>query len=64
MNPLLSNNNNMGIIGKFMEFQKKMQGQDPEKIINEMLNSGQITQEQLDNAVNTARQLSQFISKR
>lgn len=64
MNPLLSNNNNMGIIGKFMEFQKKMQGKDPDKIIKEMLNSGQITQDQLDNAVNTARQLSQFISKR
>lgn len=63
MNPLMSNNN-MGIIGKFMEFQKKLQGQDPDKIIKEMLNSGQITQEQLDSAVSTARQLSQFISKR
>ena len=67
MNPLMNNNNsnsNMSIIGKFMEFQKKMQGQNPDKIIKEMLNSGQITQDQLYNAVKTARQLSQFISNR
>ena len=64
MNPLMSNNNNMGIIGKFIEFQKKMQGQDPEKIINEMLNSGQITKAQLNDAVEKAQELSKFISTR
>ena len=64
MNPLVNNGADLSLIGKFMEFQKKMQGQNPEKIINEMLNSGQITKAQLNDAVEKARELIKFISTR
>lgn len=64
MNPLMNNDSKLNLVNKFMEFQKSMQGKDPEKIINDMINSGQISQSELDKAVNTAKELSQFISMR
>lgn len=64
MNPLVNNDSKLNLVNKFMEFQKSMQGKDPEKIINNMINSGQISQSELDKAVNTAKELSQFISMR
>lgn len=64
MNPLVNNGQNLNLINRFYEFQKQMQGKDPEKIIKDMMNSGQISKQDLDKAVNTAKQLSQFISMR
>jgi hypothetical protein len=45
---------------RFMQFRKEFQG-DPKQMIQNMLNSGQITQEQLNNAMNKANQLMRFI---
>lgn len=41
---------------RFSEFQKAFKG-DPQKIVQEMLNSGKITQEQFNQAAQMANQL-------
>lgn len=50
----------MNIIEQFMQFQQNFKG-DPKQQIQQMLNSGQITQAQYDQAVQTARQLQQML---
>ena len=52
--------NNDNIINRFKQFQQTFKG-DPRQMIQNMLNSGQITQEQLNNAMNKANQLMRFI---
>lgn len=52
--------NNNNIMNRFKQFQQTFKG-DPRQIIQNMLNSGQITQEQLNNAMNKANQLMRFI---
>lgn len=47
-------------ITQFMQFRKEFQG-DPKQMIQKMLNNGQITQEQLNNAMNKANQLMRFV---
>lgn len=52
-------NNNM--MGQFQQFMNQMKGQNPNQIINQMVQSGQITQQQLNQVQQQARQLeSQF----
>lgn len=50
----------MNIIEQFMQFQQNFKG-DPKQQIQQMLNNGQITQAQYDQAVQTARQLQQML---
>lgn len=64
MNPLVNSDQKMNLINKFMEFQKSMQGKDPEKIINDMINSGQISQAEYQQAVEKAKELSQLLKLR
>lgn len=52
--------NNDNIMNRFKQFQQTFKG-DPRQMIQNMLNSGQITQEQLNNAMNKANQLMRFI---
>lgn len=61
MNPLfnmLGNNNPM--IKQFDEFKRTFKG-DARQQVQSMLNSGQITQEQYNNAVNMANQLKNIL---
>lgn len=51
---------NPNVIQKFMQFAQTYQG-NPQQQIQNMLNSGQITQTQYDNAVQMARQLQQML---
>lgn len=60
MNPLL-NNQNQSLMSKFTEFQKFMQGKNPDDMIKQMLNSGQISQAEYDQAVEKAKELSQLL---
>ena len=59
-NPLFNqfgNNQNMnGLMQKFNQFRQTFQG-DPRQQIQRMLNSGQITQQQYDQAVQKAKML-------
>lgn len=63
MNPLL-NNQNQSLLSRFIDFQKSMQGRNPEQMIKEMLNSGQISQAEYQQAVEKAKELSQLLKLR
>lgn len=52
----MSNNPMMATIQRFNQFKQQFQG-DPQQKIQQMLNSGQITQEQYNNAVQQANAL-------
>lgn len=63
MNPILQQaqqNRPQNIIQQFNQFKQQYAGQNPDTIIQQMLNSGQVTQEQYQQAVQQARQLSGF----
>jgi hypothetical protein len=56
---MLSNKRNFGnggLIGQIRQFVSNLQrsGQDPEALLNEMVNSGKVSQQQLENAKNLA----------
>ncbi|WP_242828253.1 hypothetical protein [Enterocloster clostridioformis] len=54
-------NNPMQMIQKFMEFKKNFRG-NPQEEVQKMLQSGQITQQQLDQAQQMARQFQQMLN--
>lgn len=45
------------MIQQFQQFMSQMQGKDPNAIINEMVQSGKISQEQLNQAQQQAQQM-------
>lgn len=51
--------NRMQMLSQFPQFISQMRGQNPDAIIKEMLNSGKITQEQLNIATEQAKQMSE-----
>lgn len=54
-------NINPQMIQKFMQFRQSFQG-DPRAQIQQMLNSGQISQQQYNNAVQMAQQLQSMLA--
>lgn len=57
MNPLFQQYGNANpMMAKFKEFQRTFKG-DPQKIVQEMLNSGRISQEQFNRAAQIANEL-------
>lgn len=66
MNPLfrqfnqVQNNSGNDIITRFNQFRKSFSG-NPQEQIQQMLNSGRITQEQYNRAVQQAQQLSRLM---
>ena len=54
-------NNPMQMIQKLMEFKKNFRG-NPQEEVQKMLQSGQITQQQLDRAQQMARQFQQMLN--
>ena len=52
--------NNGDMISRFNQFKQSFTG-NPQQMIQQMLNSGKITQEQLDNAVRQANQLMRIM---
>lgn len=60
-NALGSNIENMqGLLQQFQQFKQTFNG-DPQKQVQQMLSSGQISQEQYNNAVQLAKTLQQFM---
>lgn len=55
-------NQNKSIVEQFNEFKANFKG-DPQKKINEMLSSGQITQQQLNQATEMAKLIKGMIKK-
>lgn len=58
----MNNMFNNSMLQQFQEFKNSFKG-DPRQQIQQMLNSGQITQQQYDNAVKLANQFQQFLGK-
>lgn len=60
-NPLIKSlGNNMDFFSQFEQFKKTVQG-DPKQIVQQMLNRGQITQEQFNRASQIANQMMRFM---
>lgn len=46
-----------GMMQQFQQFMQQMQGQDPNAVIQEMVSSGRISQDQLNQAQKQAKQI-------
>lgn len=60
MNPMLSkipSNNPIQMMQRFAEFKKQMAGQNPEAMVNELIRSGKMTQQQFEELRNQAQGL-------
>ena len=60
MNPIYSQMNNNNLLQRFMQFKQTFRG-DPQAQVQQLLNSGKITQDQYNQAVQTAQQLSRML---
>lgn len=60
MNPLYNQMNNNNLIQRFMQFKQTFRG-DPQAQVQQLLNSGRVTQDQYNQAVQTAQQLSRML---
>ena len=57
MNPFYQAMNQPNMMRQFQQFMNQMRGKDPDQIINEMVSSGKISQQQLDAAQKQAQQM-------
>lgn len=60
MNPFfqaMGGNKQPNMMQQFQSFMQQMKGKDPNAIINEMVSSGKLTQEQLNQAQQQAQQM-------
>ena len=57
MNPFYQAMNQPNMMRQFQQFMNQMRGKDPNQIINEMVSSGKISQQQLDAAQKPAQQM-------
>lgn len=64
MNPLyqMMGGNMPPIVQQFMQFKQTFRG-DPQQQIQQLLNSGKVTQEQYNQAVQQAKALQQMLTK-
>lgn len=53
-------NNVLNMITQFQDFKQNFKG-DPKQMVQQMLNSGQISQEQYNQAVQMANELSKYL---
>ena len=58
MNPFYQAMNQPNMMRQFQQFMNQMRGKDPNQIINEMVSSGKISQQQLDAAQKQAQQIA------
>lgn len=54
---------NEPIADNFISFMKQMRGQNPQQIINQMVQSGQLTQQQLNVVQQRAREMTAFFDR-
>lgn len=60
-NPLYSSMNQNNLLQRFQQFQKVFRG-DPKEQVQQLLNSGRVTQAQYNQAVQMANQLQKLFS--
>lgn len=56
----LNGNNQPNMLQQFQQFMNQMRGKDPNAIIQEMISSGKVSQQQLDAAQRQAQQMQQM----
>jgi len=56
----LGGNNQSNMLQQFQQFMNQMRGKDPNAIIQEMISSGKVSQQQLDAAQRQAQQMQQM----
>ena len=61
MNPLINSNSNNDFISRFKKFRQSFSG-DPQQQVQQLLNSGKVSQEQYNAAVQKAQQLSRLLN--
>ena len=60
MNPFyqaMGGNRQPNMMQQFQQFMNQMKGQDPNKILNDLVSSGKVSQQQLDAAQKQAQQM-------
>ena len=62
MNPLFSMMQNNGIMQRFQQFQQMFKG-DPRQQVQQLLNSGKVSQGQYNQAVQMAQQFQKMLGK-
>ena len=60
MNPLYGQMHQNNILQRFQQFQRMFKG-DPQKQVQELLNSGKVSQAQYNQAVQIAQQLQRIV---
>ena len=60
MNPL-RNNNQRNMLQQFMDFKRSMQGQNPQAVLNQLMNSGKYTQQGRERAKAMAEQFKNLL---
>ena len=60
MNPLYQNSQNDNIIARFNRFRQTISG-DPQQQVQQLLNSGKVSQDQYNRAVQVANQLRKMM---
>lgn len=63
MNPLFQQMQGNSLIERFKQFQQTFKG-NPQQQVQQLLNTGRISQSQYNQAVQMANQLSQMLGKR
>ena len=64
VNPMLQHmrsNNPMQMIQQFNQFRQSMQGKDPEAMVNELLRSGKMSQQQFEQLKSQAQSLMSLL---
>lgn len=59
--PIMPNNGPMQMIQQFTEFKKQMQGKNPQAMVQELLNSGKMTQAQFEQLKQQAQSLQNIL---
>jgi predicted NAD/FAD-binding protein len=54
-------NNSANVLQQFQQFKQQMAGKDPKAMIEELLRTGKMTQQQFDQLSQQAKQLAQFL---
>lgn len=53
--------NNIDLIKQFNQFRNSLQGQNPQAILDQLVKSGRVSQEQVDKAEQMAKQFSSIL---
>ena len=59
--PPLPQNNLMGMLQQFNQFKQSMSGKNPQEMVQQLIQSGQMSRQQFDQLSQMASQMQQFL---